>query len=150
MQLALAFQPNLLGVLAQFSQFDATLKKYLATATERGASYILDKGVANQHWQNPRPVLQDSFGVVMLDYKSALIGSPEPHARRREFGFTGMTDSLGRFYPHDPGAFFMTEAIADENTLLDVAQAYIDAIYGAWNELVGALPAGTSVAVGVV
>lgn len=35
-----------------------------------------------------------------------------PYARRREFGFSGMTDSLGRFYPNDPGQFYLRDALS--------------------------------------
>ncbi len=35
------------------------------------------------------------------------VGHEVPYARRREFGFSGMTDALGRFYPNDPGAMYL-------------------------------------------
>ena len=34
-----------------------------------------------------------------------------PYARRREKGFSGMTDSLGRFYPSDPGTFYLQRGL---------------------------------------
>jgi len=74
-------------------------------------SESIQKEIPNQMaWKNPRPVLADSFGRKKRDgYRE--VGSPEPHARRREFGFSGRTDSLGRTYSNDPGAFYMQRAI---------------------------------------
>lgn len=34
-----------------------------------------------------------------------------PYAQRRERGFSGMTDSLGRFYPSDPGSFYLQRGL---------------------------------------
>lgn len=36
------------------------------------------------------------------------------YAWRRDRGFSGMTDSLGRFYPDDPGVYYMEDTLAAE------------------------------------
>ena len=56
------------------------------------------------------------------------VGQEVPYARRREFGFSGMTDSLGRFYPNDPGAFYL-------HTGLQRSQAFIGTAFTAATEL---------------
>lgn len=33
--------------------------------------------------------------------------------QRREYGFSGMTDSLGRYYPYDPGKPYLTPALEE-------------------------------------
>lgn len=35
------------------------------------------------------------------------LANPSDHAFRRNYGFSGRTDSLGRFYPDDPGINYM-------------------------------------------
>lgn len=147
--LALQFQPNLLAVLSQFAAFETTLEKHLATATETSAGLIGTTGQSYMHFMNPNGQLADSIEVRMQDAHNAFIGSPLPYAHRREFSFEG-PDSLGRMFPNDPAMLMFTNALADESMLREVAMNYIEAIYGTWNDLVGALPAGISVAVGMV
>lgn len=148
--LAFAFSPDILGVLSQFSRFEATLQTYIAAATEDSALVIAVTGQGYMDFMNPTGQLYSSIEIIQQDASHAFIGSPLPYARRREWGFSGMTDSLGRFYPNDPGTYFFTNALKDESMLQEVAQIYIEAIYSAWNELVGKLPGDTSVAVGMV
>ncbi len=146
-QIALAFQPNLLGVMSQFSQFAGILDKYIATATEKSAGLIGTAGQGNMHWKNPTGELYDSIEVQMQNPYLAYIGSNLPYAWRRERGFSGMTDSLGRFYPNDPGQYYMEIAINDTTVLQEVAEIYIQAVYDAWGEAVGSIPPGSMVMV---
>lgn len=150
--LALAFQPNLLGVLSQFSQFDATVRKYIGQATTRSAARLHLGMLENTDrlFVNPTGQLASTINEVIVTEYLAHINVESPYAWRRERGFSGMTDSLGRFYPHDPGVYYAQTTIEEEDVLQDVAVEYIHAIYSAWNELVGSLPGGTSVAVGVM
>jgi hypothetical protein len=37
--------------------------------------------------------------------------SAVPYGQRREKGFSGMTDSLGRYYANDPGSFYLRNAL---------------------------------------
>jgi hypothetical protein len=41
------------------------------------------------------------------------------HGRRREYGFTGMTDSLGRFYPYDPAKPYLAPAMEQEGPIVE-------------------------------
>ena len=146
MKLGIAFEPNLLGVISQFSQFQATLTKHISTATEKSAGAIGDAGIANMHWINPTGALEGSIGVVMNDPYNAYIGTPLIYGPRREWGFEG-PDSLGRVF-NDPGAFFFTFALEDSALLEEVAGYYIDAIYKTWTECIGNLPSGAAAYVG--
>lgn len=56
------------------------------------------------------------------------VGQQVPYARRREFGFSGMTDALGRFYPHDPGSFYLHGG-------LDASQPFIRTAFFTATEL---------------
>lgn len=141
--MAISFQPDLIGVMSQFSQFHETLRKHIANATERSASRIGDGMIAHMDFQNPTGQLEDSVAVVMQSEYMAWIGSPLPYSWRRDRGFSGKTDSLGRYYEHDPGMFYAEVALDDTDVLLDVAQNYIEEIYRAWEECIGNLPKGT-------
>ncbi len=145
MYLGLSFQPDLLGVMSQLNEFQGTLTKHLAIATEKAAGVIGDQQVAEMwmNFQNPTGNLADSVGVQMSSEYLAYIG-PEgvPYAWRRDRGFSGMTDRLGRYYPHDPGIFYAEYSISDPETLQAIAEIYTEAIYAAWQEAVGSLPQG--------
>jgi len=69
------------------------------------------QSTASSAFTNGTGELAGSFEVTMTG-TGAEIGSNIPWARRREFGFSGMTDSLGRFYPNDPGKFYVAGALS--------------------------------------
>ena len=146
---AISFQPDLLGVMSQFSQFEATLKKHIATATEKSAGIIGTAGQANMNFMNPTGALHDSIEVQMQSEYVAWIGSPLPYAHRREFSFEG-PDSLGRMFPNDPAMLMFTHALEDESVLLEVANMYIEEVQAAWVECIGAIPGGGMASVSVV
>jgi hypothetical protein len=77
-------------------------------------SIIVDRlqsdAVDNMQWMNPTGALSQS-GYTVATVWQGIVGYTVPYARRREYGFSGMTDSLGRFYPDDPGKFYLTRAL---------------------------------------
>lgn len=141
--MSIAFQPDLLGVMSQFSQFEAIVRKHIAQATRKSAVRLGEGMVNHMTFQNPTGALADSVTEEIVSEYLAYIGSPLPYSWRRDRGFSGMTDSLGRFYPHDPGVFYAEAALDDEAVLLDIAQNYIEAVYAAWDEAIGSLPQGS-------
>ncbi len=89
-QMALAFSPNLLGVLSQFSKFDLTVQRYIAIATETSAGDIGDGMIAQMdaNFKNPTGQLSGSIGVEMQDSYHAFIVSPLAYAGRMDRGFS--------------------------------------------------------------
>lgn len=149
MKIGIAFEPDLLAIMTQFHQFDTTLKKHMATATEKSGATILDSIDSHMpNWKDTDGTFIGSFEIQQVDEYSAYVGSPEPYGPRLNWGFDS-TDSLGRKY-HEDGTFFMEASIEDDSTLLDVAGDYIDAVYGAWSECVGTIPSGASAFMGVL
>ncbi|HET8910673.1 MAG TPA: hypothetical protein VFN23_04370, partial [Ktedonobacteraceae bacterium] len=142
--MAISFQPDLIGVMSQFSQFEATLKKHIAIATEKSAGRLGDQMIEHMTFVNPTGQLADSIEVQMQSEYLAWVGSPLPYSWRRDRGFSGMTDSLGRFYPHDPGVLYAEYALESEAMLQDIASNYVEAIFAAWQECIGNLPGGTA------
>lgn len=142
---AISFQPDLVAVMSQFSQFHETLKKHIAFATEKSGSRLGDQMIEQMTFVNNSPGgLKDSVGVEMKSEYLAWIGSPLPYSWRRDRGFSGMTDSLGRFYPDDPGVLYAENALESESMLLDIATIYIDEVFAAWQECIGNLPSGVA------
>ena len=92
---------------------------------------LVDDVMGSMHWQNPTGDLEDS---ILTDSSSstwsAKIGSALPYTQRRERGFSGMTDSLGRYYPDDPGAFFLEDTLdADTDYINQRIQQAVQAMF---------------------
>lgn len=144
--MGLSFQSNLLGVMSQFSQFQETLKKHIATATETAAGVIGEAQVTDMWatFNDPTGPLEDSVSVELQNEYLAWIGPTLIYGPRRNWGFSGMTDSAGRFFPWDPGIYYAEFSITDTNTLMQIAEIYTEAVYAAWQECIGNLPKNTS------
>ena len=143
MKVGIAFQPDLIGVMSQFSQFEETLKKHLAIATEKSASLVGEGIQGYMDFKNPTGTLEESVEVQMQSEYLAWIGSSLPYAHRREFSFKG-PDSLGRMFPNDPAMLMFTNALQDDSMLLEVSNLYIEAVFAAWHECIGNLPGGSA------
>lgn len=143
MNVSISFQPDIVAVMRAFDSFESRLRVHVATATEKSAGRIGDQMIAlmDSLFKNPTGELAGSVGVDVVDEYSATVG---PHGKaydwRRDRGFSGMTDSLGRFYPLDPGIFYAELSIEDQATLLDITANFGDAVLKTWEELVGGLP----------
>lgn len=62
-------------------------------------------------FQNPTGPLEDSLGHQMEGPYQGWMGTDSAYGRRRNWGFSGLTDSLGRYYPNDPGIEYMEHSI---------------------------------------
>lgn len=82
----------------------------MPTATDelkqKVAQAIVARIPSNMHWKSGDGTLAGSFYASSRGVESDL-----PYARRREEGFSGRTDSLGRTYTNDPGAFYLKTTI---------------------------------------
>lgn len=64
-------------------------------------------------FMNPTGPLEESLMEQMTSPYEGWMGADSPYGRRRDWGFSGMTDSLGRYYPNDPGIYYLEHAIDD-------------------------------------
>lgn len=110
--LSLAFDAHSLAVIARMLGFEALLDAEIATAVEKSADYVATTAQDNTWivFENPTGDLADSIQVVLNGPRQADITVGVPYGRRREEGFSGMTDSLGRYFAHDPGKPYMQPA----------------------------------------
>lgn len=143
MQVGISFQPDLLGVMSQFSGFDTVLRKHIATATEKSAGLVGTGIQGYMDFMHPSGALEESVEVRLQSEYVAWIGSALPCAHRREWSFKG-PDSLGRLFPNDPATHMAGKAIKDSSVLMGVIENYIEAVYAAWEETMGKLPPGTA------
>jgi hypothetical protein len=114
-QFAMSFDPASMSEIAQFAGFQAYLSEEVQGAmTEAGQ--LLAEAAAARTWvvfANPSGRLAGSIMPVLDSPYEVQIGSDLPYARRREYGFSGKTDSLGRHYANDPGKPYFGPALED-------------------------------------
>jgi hypothetical protein len=89
--------------------------------------HLMISAVSFMHWKNPSGKLEQSIfrdSRVISNWQT-IVGSKRPYAARREYGFSGMTDSLGRLYKDDPGQGFMEESLTGNVDYIEsrIAQA---------------------------
>lgn len=64
-----------------------------------------------ERFKNPTGQLASSLYQVKDSPFEVTVGSDDPKAARRNWGFSGMTDSLGRYYPNDPGIYYAEDGM---------------------------------------
>ncbi len=86
-------------------------------------------GFCYDHFANPSGYLEGSFTIqgptTSGNAVQGYLSNDAPHAWRREYGFSGMTDSLGRYFPYDPGIMYLNNTLTNtmSQTLLAVQNA---------------------------
>lgn len=71
----------------------------------------------------PQGPLEEAFYQVITPGSDTLTGeliNPMIYAWRREMGFSGMTDSIGRYFPSDPGIDYMWTTLNNMGVLTQV------------------------------
>lgn len=110
-QMSMALDAQSLATISNTLTLNERFVNEMGIATTAMAKMIQEEIPRQMHWKNPRPVLAGSFGIKRYGPFGREVGSDQPHSRRREFGFSGKSDSLGRHFENDPGAFYMRAAI---------------------------------------
>jgi hypothetical protein len=111
-------------IAARLGTFPDILKGQLFDAMGRALDgmqyYAVDFMYSN--FKAPTGNLEGKFYQVIEDTGSGVDGSlvnPESYAWRREAGFSGMTDSLGRFYAYDPGIAYMDNTLTAQTSVAE-------------------------------
>ena len=101
----------------------------LDEATQKIADMLVTASQSNMNWKNPTGALEASMTQQGgSGYRE--VGSELPYSRRREFGFSGRTDSIGRFYANDPGKPYLGKAIEDNaGQIIQMLTASLDALF---------------------
>lgn len=108
----MAFDQFTLAELAALEQFPLFLGVEVDAALFEGAKIFAQAAIDNTWagFKNPTGVLASDIVAIMEGHFQSAVTSGVPYNWRREEGFSGMTDSLGRFYPYDPGILYMHNA----------------------------------------
>lgn len=108
-------------IAAKLLGYEGYLESSMHDAMYDIVEILANAAVGNMHWKNPTGVLEASIFADsrVIDNWNAEVGSSLPYAARREWGFSGKTDSLGRYYEEDPGAYYLTNALGDHQSDLE-------------------------------
>lgn len=119
--LSVGFDEASLGAIAHMAQFSVFLESEIAPTLQKIGDDIAYDAIVNTWavFANPTGELASTIQAIPTDGMSISIGSDSPYAARREFGFTGMTDSLGRTFTNDPGKPYLEPALtANEDKIM--------------------------------
>jgi hypothetical protein len=98
----------------------SSLEQHVGMALEDSLLRLQDTALLSAfgQFQNPTGAMESHFGGQITSWEfpviSGMMFNDSPYAWRRDRGFSGMTDSLGRFYPNDPGVYYMEDALTAE------------------------------------
>ncbi|SRR5712692_9012539 len=106
-----AFDSDSLAQIKAFDNWQPILEQELVKAHEKSDAVLQATAIDYMHWQNSSGKLEGSFEAFVDSPYQSQMGTDIIYGRRREEGFSGMTDRIGRFYPSDPGAYFMQNAV---------------------------------------
>jgi len=124
--LDIQFDPSSMASIARLLSFDLMLEEEMAPSMEEAGQIVTEAAQANTWtaFQNPIGKLAGSIEPVMVSPMEVGISVGVPYGFRREYGFVGMTDSLGRVGtdPAEPYAGPALDANADKvMELMDLA-----------------------------
>ncbi len=110
--------PNGTQIAAQFLGLTPRLEASMMKAMDDIITKLHQDSVSFMQWKNPTGNLESTEYEIITAWKGTM-GYAAPYSLRRDKGFTGMTDSLGRFYNYDPGKFYLENAFIDNNAYIN-------------------------------
>lgn len=117
------FDPGSLQKLVELRGFSALLDPEIVEALKWSSDLIVTTAKANA-WEvfdtHPTEGIENSIYAYMNNPMEFVVAVGAPYGRRREMGFTGMTDALGRFYASDPGKPYLLPAVEEDQELISL------------------------------
>ena len=101
--------------LVRLQGFSGLLNPAITQALTQSGQLLVGAAQANT-WNvfaNPTGQLADSIYFYVVSPSEVAVAVGVPYGRRREMGFSNMTDSLGRYYAHDPARPYLQPAVDD-------------------------------------
>lgn len=127
--LSISFDQQSMKEIVAFAGFGTLLSEEVQAALKQAGDLITQAAVANT-WEvfaNPTGALASTLGVVVDSPFEIIVGSSSPYAARREYGFSGQTDSLGRYFANDPAKPYLQPALDDnQQAVLQLIDAAVE------------------------
>lgn len=132
---SMGFDPGSLKAITDILGFEALLDPKTQSALVEAGSILVATAQA-QTWAvfaHPTGALADSIYFRVASPTEVDVAVGVPYGRRREYGFSGMTDSLGRFYKNDPAKPYLQPSV---DTVKGAVQDLIRAaVLDSWGEV---------------
>jgi hypothetical protein len=114
-----------LAELVRLAGFAGLLDLEVQQALTQVGILLVGAAQANtwQVFDNPTGALADSIYFYVISPSEIAVAVGVPYGRRRELGFSGMTDSLGRFYANDPAKPYLQPAVDDNTANIEALMA---------------------------
>lgn len=115
---SLTWSSDSLRQILELEEFNGLLEPELEVAMKEIVASFQSDAQAYMwgNFKNPQGDLEDSLQTDVPTPYMGVIWTDSPYAWRREEGFSGMTDSLGRFYADDPGIHYMSKTLSKNKT----------------------------------
>ena len=129
---SIGFDPGSLAAITKLEGFAALLNPEVTDALTQAGELLVTTAQANT-WSvfaNPTGQLASSIYFYVVSPTEVDVAVGVPYGARREYGFSGMTDSIGRYFANDPGKPYLQPAV-DEDTPM-VQELIATAVYNAW------------------
>lgn len=119
--------------LVHLAGFAVLLDPEIQAALTQAGKQITEAAQANtwQVFDNPSGALASSIYPWMASSEELQIVVGVPYGHRREYGFSGETDSLGRYFANDPARPYLVPAlVANEQAVLQLIEEAVNAAAG--------------------
>lgn len=105
---------NTLVQIARLSHSDERMEIAIMNALDRSIDIVATEAedYMDTVFMNATGQMSGSLQKQLNSPKEAQVWSEIPYAQRLHFGFSGKTDSLGRYYPYWPAYYWADEAVA--------------------------------------
>lgn len=133
-----SLDPGSLEAITKMLGFEALLDPAVTSALTQAGNLLVQtaQDISWSQFQNPTGAFADSLYFYVVSPTEVAIAAGVPYAQRLEYGFSGMTDALGRFYPYWPDYHWAQQALDEDQDLIVFFLA--DELEKAFGELGGA------------
>ena len=113
---SLGFDMASLATLVRLTGFSVFLDEEITDALVDIGGTLVQAAQANtwEVFESPTGRLAESIYPFLSSPGQLEIRVGAPYGRRREMGFSGMTDSLGRYYASDPAKPYLQPALDED------------------------------------
>ena len=133
----MGFDPGSLARITELMGMGVLLDAEIVAALKWSADLVTTTAQANTWtaFQNPTGATADSIYPWVASPSEVEVFVGAPQGRRLEYGFSGMTDSLGRFFPYWPAEPYLGPALEEDTPLIQARMEL--AVNNALNRLGG-------------
>jgi hypothetical protein len=129
----MSFDPGSLARIAELAGMGVLMDAEIAGALVESSKLLVEAAQAKtwEVFENPTGALADSIYPWIDSPHEVEVRVGVPYGRRREYGFSGMTDSLGRFYAYDPGKPYLGPTLEEhKDEVRDLIAAAVEHTLG--------------------